>query len=1312
MKSIASDLEEIDAFYSSPSITAQLYGIIDKNSDFIFAEQEINNIKNNSTVFGFSKEDVEKKKMALLEKEKKKREQEKQKYMEDYLSRFDGYYEEPDIFDDILLFLNNLIEYRTPDSDSAKCTTLFESDNPETNFEKELLKIDSVDLYQISVVKSWCEKLKNALPTIRDCYGLNEFEYIERGLDELIVKCQTIEQKEKEEKINSPVASVTQSIKREAFAADVFLFTRSFKELLRNTEDYLCNRDRYLEKVARLDSLSEVQDIYDDSQIGRWFPLMEQNLQVILACFPAEHRVWVNEAQLKALKESWEDVKQFEKGFARVKEIEESYRKFKQSFSNKRGHDMVKPYFFDSGIVYSLSVSQDYDIELLLGDHYFDEFSESSTAPSINSILGMEPMALPYNPNGKNRKHIVLGLHNSETESVVVYFHKVFPFLVPLKRIFLKVKRMQQYGGNYAKTISSLCLLNSNQIYFSADLHNKAEAKDNFKPILLNKDSSFIKESISSGGEFVLNLGGGNRLYSTTVSLGGGEYQLVGLLPQSTFDQYAKNFSPITLLNLILLGVILLILLPVIRLWLINKYEGIRLFDLYLGFSSLFIFSFVMICYFISMNHYYIHRKKIFDDSYDLKCELNKRLSELRDNFRTKTAISSEEIIFDEEGKLLFEKDQELYGYKNFRNRSISDREYYKYREQIGGKKNGLLLGKLMSYVDSKWKYYYLHSDSIDYKVNFYDLDSVDQAYFSDIKVDVPADYNIFFSLDAHKFKDSLLHFSSVTPENRALLNGDHYLQTSLANVHYMEESPSLGSFLNNQFCYRDSTGLFIINVVPYYDKLKRETLDYFLITTRDVFSLTFASLFLFILIFAIFSSIRGKYSSSRLIIKDFGPLYYFHAMLISKNSRLIYNQFYLVIVFFGVSVMLMIYYHVGRNHSYTIFQLISGTLIVVGPLVFVLMNFLKRGVDKFYLKDMGRKDPLEYLSRRQKLFVFLLILNFSFAQLIFVFGGFSNFNPLVFVIGVFMITLLLMLVFNKLFVFTFFNDEFIGEADAERKIVASDMVMIRNMLIKSFHWLIKKKKDSPKTETDLYFVIRSCMRKERLLDLKYKKEHELEFIEDEKERSKIKKMNYEEFSEYLIKDVVRLRSKSDPEMRVFKSLNFSDIAYKYLYKKRDELIGMKLKLKDKLKITWDSLTKEEKLFLVDLAKDGVVNLMNRTAIISLTNKKIIVFEGYPRFTSRIFKHYINNDLESSEVHLLASFSNEKGIWSYLHWPILLMVVTLIGIIFISSQEFFNRFVLFSPLVGALIPAILSYYRINRNMNFGNVEPVNAGNTE
>ncbi len=125
----------------------------------------------------------------------------------------------------------------------------------------------------------------------------------------------------------------------------------------------------------------------------------------------------------------------------------------------------------------------------------------------------------------------------------------------------------------------------------------------------------------------------------------------------------------------------------------------------------------------------------------------------------------------------------------------------------------------------------------------------------------------------------------------------------------------------------------------------------------------------------------------------------------------------------------------------------------------------------------------------------------------------------------------------------------------------------------------------------------------------------------------------------------------------------------------------------------WQSLTKEEKFLLYDLAEDNLVNSYDDYNLTMLLAKGVIIkSNGLLRLFNRGFRNFILTAIGNSEVVKIKERIKASGNWNNLKTPLMLVVVSILAFLLISQQEAYSKLLTYIAALSAGVPAVLKIF--------------------
>jgi len=125
----------------------------------------------------------------------------------------------------------------------------------------------------------------------------------------------------------------------------------------------------------------------------------------------------------------------------------------------------------------------------------------------------------------------------------------------------------------------------------------------------------------------------------------------------------------------------------------------------------------------------------------------------------------------------------------------------------------------------------------------------------------------------------------------------------------------------------------------------------------------------------------------------------------------------------------------------------------------------------------------------------------------------------------------------------------------------------------------------------------------------------------------------------------------------------------------------------------WQSLTKEEKFLLYDLAEDGLVNSYDDYNLSLLVSKGIIVHvDGSLRLFNKGFRNFILTAIGNTEAMKIKTQIRDNGSWASLRTPLMLVTVAILSFLLVSQQDVYASLITYVTVIGAGVPAVLKIF--------------------
>jgi hypothetical protein len=125
----------------------------------------------------------------------------------------------------------------------------------------------------------------------------------------------------------------------------------------------------------------------------------------------------------------------------------------------------------------------------------------------------------------------------------------------------------------------------------------------------------------------------------------------------------------------------------------------------------------------------------------------------------------------------------------------------------------------------------------------------------------------------------------------------------------------------------------------------------------------------------------------------------------------------------------------------------------------------------------------------------------------------------------------------------------------------------------------------------------------------------------------------------------------------------------------------------------WQSLTKEEKLLLYDLAEDGLVNSYDSHNLSLLMAKGLIIKDdGTLMLFNKGFRNFILTAIGTTEAKRIKDQVKDTGNWGTLRTPLNLVILAILFFLILSQQESYSRIITYITTVGAGFSAIIRLF--------------------
>ncbi len=130
----------------------------------------------------------------------------------------------------------------------------------------------------------------------------------------------------------------------------------------------------------------------------------------------------------------------------------------------------------------------------------------------------------------------------------------------------------------------------------------------------------------------------------------------------------------------------------------------------------------------------------------------------------------------------------------------------------------------------------------------------------------------------------------------------------------------------------------------------------------------------------------------------------------------------------------------------------------------------------------------------------------------------------------------------------------------------------------------------------------------------------------------------------------------------------------------------------------WQSLTKEEKFLLYDLAEDNLVNSFDDYNLNMLLAKGVIVrVDGTLKLFNKGFRNFILTAIGNSEAIKIKRLIKDNGNWSKLKNPLMIVIVAILIFLLISQEEAYSKLITYVATLGAGIPTVVKLFSLFDN---------------
>ncbi|HUC82002.1 MAG TPA: cache domain-containing protein [Flavisolibacter sp.] len=156
------------------------------------------------------------------------------------------------------------------------------------------------------------------------------------------------------------------------------------------------------------------------------------------------------------------------------------------------------------------------------------------------------------------------------------------------------------------------------------------------------------------------------------------------------------------------------------------------------------------------------------------------------------------------------------------------------------------------------------------------------------------------------------------------------------------------------------------------------------------------------------------------------------------------------------------------------------------------------------------------------------------------------------------------------------------------------------------------------------------------------------------------------------------------------------NIPVKERFSRADELIfTLQLSAHYFYMYIWQSLTKEEKFLLYDLAEDNLVNSFDDYNLNLLIAKGVVKRRnGTLGLFNKGFRNFILTAIGNSEAMKIKNRIKDNGKWGSLRTPLVILMGAILLFLLASEEEAYSRLLTYVAALGAGIPAVLKFFSL------------------
>ena len=128
----------------------------------------------------------------------------------------------------------------------------------------------------------------------------------------------------------------------------------------------------------------------------------------------------------------------------------------------------------------------------------------------------------------------------------------------------------------------------------------------------------------------------------------------------------------------------------------------------------------------------------------------------------------------------------------------------------------------------------------------------------------------------------------------------------------------------------------------------------------------------------------------------------------------------------------------------------------------------------------------------------------------------------------------------------------------------------------------------------------------------------------------------------------------------------------------------------------WQSLTREEKFLLYDLAEDNLVNSSDDYNLSMLIGKGLIIRDQDDtlKIFNDGFRNFILTAIGPTEAMKIKDQISENGYWAKLRTPLTILIVAILAFLLASQEETYTKLIAYFTALAGGIPVILRIFSL------------------